>query len=79
MRPTMAFPSPDPLWILELVKVLILLALGVLLLIRWFRAESRFYTDIPFLFALGFLQNPSCFYCDKLRFLPVSDSTHLDQ
>lgn len=50
----MAFPSPDPLWILELVKVIILFALGLLLLIRWGRAERRFYTDIPFLFALGF-------------------------
>ncbi|MFX1492257.1 MAG: hypothetical protein ACFFBU_08335 [Promethearchaeota archaeon] len=50
----MAFPSPDPLWILELVKVTILFALGLLLLIRWSRAERRFYTDIPFLFALGF-------------------------
>ena len=50
----MAFPSPDPLWLLELVKVLILFALGFLLILRWFRAERRFYTDIPFLFALGF-------------------------
>jgi hypothetical protein len=50
----MAFPSPDPLWILELVKVIILFALGILLLLRWTRAERRFYSDIPFLFALGF-------------------------
>ncbi|MFX1317990.1 MAG: hypothetical protein ACFE9D_00955 [Promethearchaeota archaeon] len=50
----MQFPSPDPLWLLELAKVIILFALGFLLLIRWFRAERRFYTDIPFLFAIGF-------------------------
>jgi hypothetical protein len=50
----MVFPSPDPLWVLELIKVIIMFALWALLLIRWMRADRRFYTDIPFLFAWGF-------------------------
>ena len=51
----MVFPSPDPLWIIELTKVIIMFALAALLLLRWNRAERRFFTDIPFLFGLGFL------------------------
>lgn len=53
MRPTMAFPSADPLWIFELGKIITMFLIGILLFYRWFRAEARFFTDIPFLFGIG--------------------------
>lgn len=46
----MAFPSPDPLWIVELAKLILMFLIGAILLLRWYRADVRFYTDIPFLF-----------------------------
>jgi hypothetical protein len=50
----MTFPSPDPLWIVEIFKCIVVAASGGVLLYRWRRSERRFLTDTPFLFALGF-------------------------
>jgi len=49
-----AFPSSDPLWLVEIFKVVIVAASGGVLLFRWWRAERHFYTDTPFLFSWGF-------------------------
>ncbi len=49
----MAFPTPDPLWIVELAKMVAMFLIGMILLLRWFRAEVHFYTDIPFLFGIA--------------------------
>ena len=50
----MAFPSPDPLWVLEVFKVIVIVFSGLTLLIRWARASQRFYSDIPFIISWGF-------------------------
>ncbi len=55
VRSIMQFPSPDPLWIIEIFKVTVLFALSTLLFWKWGRAERRFYTDFPFLIALAIL------------------------
>ncbi len=49
----MAFPSPDPVWIVESLKMLAMFLIGIILLYRWFRADVRFFTDIPFLFGIA--------------------------
>jgi hypothetical protein len=49
----MVFPSPDPIWIVELFKFLCMFLIGAVLLVRWRRADVHFYTDIPFLFGVG--------------------------
>lgn len=51
----MAFPSPDPTWLVEIFKSIIIAATGLFLLWHWRRAERHFYSDMPFLFGLGFL------------------------
>lgn len=50
----MTFPSPNPLWIVEIVKFIVIAAAGGVLFFRWHRSERHFLTDTPFLFALGF-------------------------
>ncbi|MFW9831578.1 MAG: hypothetical protein ACFFD8_07370 [Candidatus Thorarchaeota archaeon] len=49
----MVFPSPNPVWIVELGKLILMFLIGGILLFRWYRAEVRFYTDIPFLFGIA--------------------------
>lgn len=51
----MAFPSADPTWLVDLFKSVIIAATGLFLLWRWRRAQRHFYSDMPFLFGLGFL------------------------
>jgi hypothetical protein len=51
----MAFPPGNPTWLVEIFKSIIIAATGLFLLWRWQRAERHFYTDMPFLFGLGFL------------------------
>lgn len=51
----MAFPSADPTWLVDLFKSAIIAATGLFLLWRWRRAQRHFYSDMPFLFGLGFL------------------------
>ena len=50
----MVFPSPDPLWIVEIFKVFVIAACGGILFYRWHRTERHFLTDLPFLFVCGF-------------------------
>ncbi len=50
----MVFPSPDPIWIVEILKVIVIATCGGFLLYRWQKAERHFFTDLPFLFACAF-------------------------
>jgi len=44
----------DPLLTLSIIiREIVLMFLGCFLLYKWFKAEKRFYTDLPFLMAIS--------------------------